>query len=316
MGEVMTGRDYTILGGAVAAVIVFVIVFLPRIVVRGLPVNMTQSISDPKDRLSLENDRLKLRNEFRTTCVQLLAGLALIAGVLVTYRQSLAAQTALTSSLATSRKQLEIAQSVEERTNYDEAIKQLSDPDLAIRLASIHTLVHIAEANPDQQGVVADILGAFVRQRQPWPPPPDSPFPAEAALTSVPEMFYRASDVNEAIFRLGRGGIAESTFAVLSGDLRGTNFSGGEYSHAAFGGAHLGASSFEGADLREADLYSTDLTDAVLLDAKLCGADLRSAILTGATFEGATADEDTWWPSGFDAPSAGVVQASNSEECR
>ena len=50
-------------------------------------------------------------------------------------------------------------------------------------------------------------------------------------------------------------------------------------------------------NLRNIDLSAADLTEATLTEAVLVGANLR----------GAFADEDTFWPVGFDPVAAGVI---------
>ncbi len=50
-----------------------------------------------------------------------------------------------------------------------------------------------------------------------------------------------------------------------------------------------------------------DLARADLRGAKLAGTDLRQANLRLADLEGAKADENTFWPEGFDPVAAGVI---------
>ena len=311
----MDTGSYAVIGAIAAGVIILVVIVLPRLAIRSLPRSIAASIADPKDRLSLENDRLKLRNDFRTTCIQFLAGFGLIAGVLVTFYQTQSSQRALADALDTSRKQLEIAEATADRQEYNDAVKQLSDPAPEIRTAAVIALAEIADKAESRRAAVADILSAFVRQHAPWPPPADGGEPADADLSNVRPLYYRAIDVNAAIYCLGVGTLGSSTYAVLGGDLRVANFANGAYRGAVFRDAYLGGSYFNDADLRNASFVTSDLTAAALGGAKLCGTDLRGATLTGAALQGAVADDQTGWPAGFDAAAVGVVQATDAKEC-
>jgi hypothetical protein len=322
-GNAVGAREYLLIGAVAAALILFVLAILPRVVIRSLPPTIEATVSDPKDRLSLANDRLKLRNDFRTTCVQVIAGLGLIAGVLVTYRQSVAAQEALALSLETSQKQLEIAEkqsAIAERaamrTEYDEAVKRLSDPQAAIRLAAVDTLADIAADHEERQVAVAAVLSAFVRERQPWPPEPGSPHPADMDPSSIPYMSHRATDVDQAIFRLGRGMLASTNFVVLSGDLRKADLDEGVFEGSYFSYINFAQSYMANADLRNVTMTEADLSGADLRGAKLCGADLSTATLAEALLDGAVADDSTRWPQPeTDYSNYGVVRATDPEEC-
>jgi Pentapeptide repeats (8 copies) len=307
--------DYIVIGAIVAGLITFGMVILPRMTIHNLPASRLAQVPEGEKRISLENDRLKLRNEFRTACTQLLGGLGIIAGVIVTFNQIQESQKTVLASLDTSSRQLEIAERAALRQEYGDTLTRLGDAASEIRVAAISELAQFASENPTYRERVAELLGAYVRLHSPWPPPSSHPYSADVDLASIPFLYYRAPDVHSAVWELGRGKLAESTRATFSGDLRNTNFGAGEYREAYFNDAYLAGSLLERADLRDARFREADLTGAYLGGALLCGADLEDAILDDAQLETAIADDETLWPPGFGEEARGVVQAANPTEC-
>lgn len=98
---------------------------------------------------------------------------------------------------------------------------------------------------------------------------------------------------------LVRAEVAEAHF--LDADLTNANLTRVDAVGAIFYGANLERASLHDANLRDADFSEADLTDARLL-----GADLEGAYVDGVKMKGVVYNNDTAWPSGFDASQVGA----------
>lgn len=292
---------------SVVVCLLCLLVALPRLVVRNHSPGLLASVSDPKDRIQLENDRTKLRNEFRSTCVQVLGGAAVLVGVLVTYRQANASQEALLRQAETTR-----SDAVEQRINA--SVSALGAQDVSQRLAAVSNLAALAEELPeDRQLVIGAILTSFVNNHSPLPPPPE--YPLEMPLEELPLLGFRAPDVNEAIVRLGRGVLSEKVPSILTGDLRLADFRDGRFDWADIRNAEAQGSYFDNADLRSAYMWNVNLTGASFAGARLCGANMAQTVLEGVVLTNAVIDDQTQFPVGHDVSTAGVRTASDPEAC-
>jgi hypothetical protein len=284
---------WVLLGLAVAillAGILALVLVVPGMLYPPLSTTELQAVSDPARRLELDNDRRKLQNDARTTFLQGLGGLAVLAGAYVAYRQ-----------LTNSREQLRVAQQGQITERFTHAIDQLGHAQLDIRLGGIYALERIARDSPDDRATIGEVLTAFVRSHAPWPPRLPGQYVATAPIDKVPELQVRAADVQASLTVLGRGGFALAAqghgdrLDLHTVDLR----------RAKLPDAHLIGADFHGAHLERADLIDAHLEKARLADAHLERADLREAYL-----EGATANERTHWPTEqFDWRRAGVIFA-------
>jgi Pentapeptide repeats (8 copies) len=265
---------------------------------------------------------LKAQNEVRTTLLQGLGGVALLAGAYFTYRQ-------LTNSreqLAHSREQLQIAQQGQITERFTRAIDQLGHAQLDVRLGGIYALERIARDAPDDRPTIGEVLTAFVRSHAPWPPRLPGQYRATASIDEVPELQVRAADVQTSLTVLGRGSFARTTgqghqldlhaVDLRNVDLRGAHLGGAYLVYAHLEGADLSGAHLERARLRGTYLEGANLSRGFLGEAfrgaHLAGADLSRAHLQGADLDGANleravADEHTRWPAGFDWRAAGVI---------
>jgi hypothetical protein len=153
--------------GAAAFVFWLVIILAPRLLV---PSVSTESLSDVDDRAKrheLQDNRLKLQNDARTTLLQALAGGVLLLGAYFTYRQ------------------LQVTREGQITDRYSKAVDQLgeaSEDKVDVRLGGIYALERIANDSPKDQAQVAEVLSAFVRGHAPWPPTRDKQPPADEPL--------------------------------------------------------------------------------------------------------------------------------------
>jgi hypothetical protein len=252
-------------------------------------------------------DRLKAENDIRTTLLQGLGALVVLAGAVTTWQQLLA-------TLERNRKELSLSQEGQITERFTRAIDQLGSQTLDLRLGGIYALERIANDSPRDRGPIMEVLTAFVRVRAPWPPAKKAPSPTPPGAQSPPPM--PSADIQAILTVLGRRVIDEKWVYYLGlriqlfdqpldlskTDLRGVRLVGGHLKNANLCEAHLeGAdlirawlqgADFSGAHLEKADLREANLEGAILAEAHLGGAnlekaDLREAFIGGAHLEGA-----------------------------
>ena len=293
----------------VLAVVLFLFVFVvPRWFVPARSAASLATVEDPAARGRLEDDRLKLQNDVRIGLLQAVAGVAVIAAVVVTWQQ-------LETDRRQLRQQLEVAGQEQAGERFAQALDQLGSEQLDVRLGGVYGLERVAarasgaaseaagayrppgsDAAPSvfwasQDRVqVFEILSAYVRTTSHRPP--IGPAGPDATLQ------IRQPDVNAAVTVLARRTVLDGDPPLdLSGSL--------------LGGARLGWARLAGADLRGADVRGTSLQHAELAgvhleQALLCGTQFQGADLGGAHLAGARVSADTGWPSGFDWRAAGA----------
>jgi hypothetical protein len=281
----------------------FLFVFVvPRLLVPARSAASLGGVDDPAARGRLEDERLKLQNDVRIGLLQGVAGVAVIAAVVVTWQQ-------LETDRRELRRQLEVAGATQAGDRFARALDQLGSEQLDVRLGGIYGLERIAAraaggayrppgaAEPpsvfwsSQDRVqVFEVLSAYVRTTSHRPPV--GPAGAPAALQ------VRQADVNAAVTVLARR-------TVLAGDPP-LDLSGSLLAGARLGWARLAGADLRGADLRGTSLQHADLVGAHLEQSLLCGTQFQGADLRGAHLAGARASADTRWPDGFDWRAAGA----------
>ena len=207
---------------------------------------------------------------------------------------------------------------------YTEAVQQLGNEAMSIRLGGIYALTRVARDSPGDRQTVIEVLAAFVRDSTRALPNgvalDVSAALAELGKMSVSDDFY-SERVNLTSSHLVEGNLESVKFPTrvdlrhsdLSGtSLRNCTLEGAELRDATlsdtsfvdasmpradlsdvtayradFKGADLANATLARANLTEARLVGTHLTDANLERANLQGADMSGANLTGANLKGA-----------------------------
>ena len=194
----------------VLAVVLFLFVFVvPRWFVPARSAASLAGVEDPAARGRLEDDRLKLQNDVRIGLLQAVAGVAVIAAVVVTWQQ-------LETDRRQLRQQLEVAGQEQAGERFAQALDQLGSEQLDVRLGGVYGLERVAArasgaaasgtaaayrppaevARPDEppsvfwasqdRVQVFEILSAYVRttsHRPPIGPPGPTPACRSASLT-------------------------------------------------------------------------------------------------------------------------------------
>jgi Pentapeptide repeats (8 copies)/Pentapeptide repeats (9 copies) len=290
------------------------------------------------------DNRRKLQNDARTTLLQGLGGLVVLAGATLAYRQ------------------LSVAREGQVTERFTRAIEQLGHDNLDVRLGGIYALERVAADSPRDQSTVNEVLTAFVRGHAPWPPNRPGQPPEDLAVEDIVPLQQWAPDVQAALTVLGRREDSPGpSLDLRNTDLRGAHLHKAYLSFAILQGARLqgatltyallDSAQLEGAHLQGANLYQTQLLKAhldhtqlqkthllatkmkhatlhhiQLQEAVLEHVDLRAAILDhaqlqGATllntrlldaivheceWEGAECDAHTTWSQWFDWKAAGI----------
>jgi pentapeptide repeat protein len=289
------------------------VLVLPRRLAPPLPFETLNTLGE-RDRLEVTHARLKLQNDLRTTALQAIAGMAVLAGAILTFQQ-------LSEDRQQSAATRELTLQGQASERFTRAIDQLGSERLEVRLGGIYGLEQIARQAPANRLAVTEVLVAYLHRRSPRPPNPTPP-PTEP-LSS------RAPDVQAVLTVLARR-TTELTDPALN--LSGLNLAGAyigaELVHVEIG--NFGEfRRFQIASLRSVNLSRTDLRGATLSNVDMQETDLRGADLSGAKlgvrqmdspqadprFRGflsdvnlrdALADGFTKWPMGFNWRSAGV----------
>jgi pentapeptide repeat protein len=293
----------------VLAVVLFLFVFVvPRLFVPERSPASLAGVEDPAVRGRLEDDRLKLQNDVRIGLLQAVAGVAVIAAVVVTWQQ-------LETDRRQLRQQLELAGQEQAGERFARALDQLGSEQLDGRLGGIYTLERIAARasaaatasasayRPPAEGDTAspgwwasqdrlqvfEILSAYVRTTSHRPP---------IGPTTSESLQVRQPDVQAAVTALARR-------TVLDGDPS-LDLSGSVLPGARLGWARLAGADLRGADVRGTSLQYAQLAGAHLEQTLLCGTQFQGADLRGAHLAGARFSADTRWPDGFDWKAAGA----------
>lgn len=283
----------------------------------------------------------RARNDVRATLLQGFGGMVLLLGAFLTWRQT-------QLSRAASREELQLTREGQLTDRFTRAVDQLGSKDVAVRVGGIYALGRIADESITDRASIADLLTAYVRRNAPWPPPSDSPFPADFPLDQLPHLTVRAPDIQAIMTVLGRRTPSSPHPALWTSldltrtDLRRSSLPGLNLLRVRFRQASLARAWLFKADLRGVDFRETDLRDANLresiadlttwwpnadFDPKAAGvrvrpdlrnadlrsSDLRGADLTGISLRGARANAYTEWPDGFDWRQAGVIMDDEPE---
>jgi uncharacterized protein YjbI with pentapeptide repeats len=250
---------------SLAVVILGICIFLlPQLLV---PVQ-TRSLggTGAVERLRLQNERIALQNQVRTTLLQAFGGSFVLVTAFFTWRQ------------------IQVNREGQITERFTRAIEHLgTEGKLDVRLGGIYALERIANDSRSEHGSIIEILAAFVRGHA-------SPIEPHRDLSELPPLRARATDVQAAMSVLGRRTVMGHDYWALQFgglDLRKADLAGADLRMADFSAAHLSGANLQGADLRaagfeKARLVRANLRHANLSDARLQEVDLQEAELVAA----------------------------------
>src|SRR6266498_450410 len=292
--------DRALLAGAIAAGFVVIAVLVLLVPAWLVPGSVTPA----------QSEALQARNDLRTTLLQGIGGLFLIAGVVATWRQ-----------VQLTRHELDILREGQITERFTRAIEQLGSDNLDVRLGGIYALERIASSSDVDRGPILEVLTAYVRGHSPWPAAGweyGAATPPEQDDRQLPSLQFRKPDVQAVMSILGRRKALDNEELLLArvdlrraylrranlerANLRNASLRGVQGRNVRLRGAVLKQADLTKALLDGADLQGADLQRADLTGANLSGADLQGAALDGAVLRGIATDQFTRWPEGFTPP--------------
>lgn len=284
------------LGVLVVAAIVLVVVAIPR--------HQAAHLSSAPAISSL--DRFTAENEARRTVVQLLGGIAVLAGLFLTLRR-----------LDHAERQLALAQQSHFTERYSRAIEQLGDESMHIRLGGIYALERVSVDSSADYVSVMDVLTAFVRQSVKWNETAAIPLsrtelpqdvqavmrvlarrPPLMTGTEPPWLDLRQTDLRT--LDLDRANLrrvlfvgshlerAKLWFATLSGSVFfNAHLEDAEFEQSKLVDCVMSHSTCDRARFSHCDLQHTEFSDASLVACDFSGARLVDTIFTKTNLQGA-----------------------------
>ena len=236
-------------------------------------------------------DQLRAETSARTSLAQILAGLVLLVGAVLSWQQ-----------IQDTRRDNDRTQQITERgqitDRFTRAVDQLGSDKLQVRLGGIYALERIARDSDGDVGPVMEVLSAFVREQTPWPAP----------VSQIPDASERppapSADVQAVLTVIGRGTWATwwpdqqpgpgglTCLDLDATDLRRARIEGSQLPPLCLSDTNLYLANLSEADLSEGTLVSANLANAILdgadlSNARLGGADLSRASLGHADLRGA-----------------------------
>jgi hypothetical protein len=304
---------------AVAGLLAAWVLVLPRRLAPSLPAETLDALED-RDRLELSDARLRLQNDLRTTALQAIGGLAVLAGAVLAFQQLTADRQQATTTQ-------ELTRQGQASERFTRAIDQLGSDRPEVRLGGIYGLEQIAQQAPDNRLAVTEVLVAYLHRSSPRPANPATQ-PAESLRVRVPEvqaaltvlvrrrplvtdppLDLRDLDLSGADVS-GQVVLVNNRFGIREGDLRGADFRGANLRGATFSWVYLRKTDFRGADLRGADFQDVNVPagDASIdvYPGQIPTPNPSDSGIEVADFRGALADNSTQWPGGFDLGAAGL----------
>jgi hypothetical protein len=290
-GSVRWAMVVGIAGGLLlVAVLLAVIVYVPQLAIdpRGLG----------------RTDWLKAVQDLRTSILQGLGGLAVLAGAVV-------AALTLRETSRQNRAVLELQRRGQVTERFTRAIDQLGqrgDDKLDVRLGAIYALEQIARDSTELHWPIMEVLTAYLREHgsstdQSFDPrfPIDQPYDPRFRIPSDHQAIAtvigrRRAEQDPGDQRLNLRGVdlraADLRWAQLRGALllesllMRANFEGAHLEQALLMGAHLERANLQGAHLEEANLQQ-----AFLNAAWMGGVHLEGTISMGANLDGAVVSD-------------------------
>jgi Pentapeptide repeats (8 copies) len=229
--------------------------------------------------VTVEEKRLKARDDVRTAGVQFLGALALIVGGALTWRTVwLTREGQITDRLA-------------------KAIEQLGDAERRnVRVGAIYALGRVARDSRADHAEVMALLGEHLRTVAPAVGEDGRRLELDGRRGVDPEVRAVAMVLRERRARWDPKDprLNFSGIDFRNAPLQGVSLRRADLRRSNFRGAYISDAELSGARLDEATLWGTNLQRARLEQTSLAGADLRYAHAEGACLRAAELDEVLW----------------------
>jgi hypothetical protein len=144
--------------GGLLIILLVSIILIPQWLYPRLGVADLRAVATAQARIQLQQAQSQLANDARSSVLQGLAGLLVVAGALATWRQ------------------VHISREGQITDQFTRAIDQLGSGNLDVRIGGIYALERIAKNSLDDRSTIQYVLAAFVRHHASWPVgAPDGP---------------------------------------------------------------------------------------------------------------------------------------------
>ncbi|MWK37798.1 hypothetical protein GEV43_29595 [Actinomadura sp. J1-007] len=282
--------------GSLLAFLVLFILYAPMILYPSISdVEFKREKVIGEERIQIENDRIKLQNETRSTLLQGVAGAAVILGAYFTARQVQASRATHTTD------------------QFIRAVEQMGRPDRTTEttLGGIYGLERVARESAVDRRSIAEILAAFIcyssmdsakdladaHSLREYFPERQAAITVLARGESSDLNLYRERDIRVIDLSgadLRKVDIYDLTLSAVnlnSANLEGAFIAGANFSYTDFGSANMGriianntdfsGAWFHSANCKSGNFYNANFMDAILQDADFANARMKSANFTG-----------------------------------
>jgi hypothetical protein len=241
-----------------------------------------------------------IENEARNTLGEIVSGLGVVAGLLFTWYQISDTRNATERSLQTT-------QQGQITARFTQAIDQLGNDKVDVRVGGIYSLERIAQDAPNEfYRPVMEVLAGYVHEHNRYV----QPLAGSASQLSNAPSNGQALDSWAAVIVIGRrsdppANTGELQLNLAGTDLRSMPLAGANLEGVDLTGAHLEGADLTGADLNGATLNSvvaTGLVPTKFKNACLKHARLLSSDISPGQIEAAITDKTTVLPDGSNAP--------------
>lgn len=165
---------------------------------------------------------------------------------------------------------------------YTEAIRQLGDEALPIRLGGIYALERIARDSERDRQTILDVLLAFIRH---FSPVHSDPQVTRADVSAAALVVGRVSQLFESQYEVDLSDTFLSGVDFQGADFRFANFSNSDLSGANLNGANLVGARFARANLSKVKFNNANLLMASLWKSNLENSEMEETVLMSTVFD-------------------------------
>lgn len=165
----------------IAAVLLGLVLVVPRWIAPPVPNAQLPAPSQHRDRLEVIDARTKLRNDVRTTILQAIAGLAVLAGAVIAFQQFTEDRRQATATQRQAIAAQELTRQGQIGERFSRAVEQLGSKSIDVRLGGLYELEQLAlQGEPEQPTrpqtkaparrlTIVEVVAAYVREHAQTP---------------------------------------------------------------------------------------------------------------------------------------------------
>jgi len=213
------------------AFLLWLVLIAPRLLVPAFSADSLRAVAEPARRLEIQNERIRLQNDVRTTFLQGMGGAVILLGAYFTARQLKVSREQLQHNIEASRGQRTLDREHQEldrqgqiTERFARAVDQLGSDKVDVRVGAIYTLERIARDSEADRTTVSELLATYVRvhasrrasrsserHRAFAERGPEQIRAMWEEVADLPRLWDRAADVQAAMTVLGRRNLGGET---------------------------------------------------------------------------------------------------------